>query len=106
TWPPGVVGLLAARLKERFERPAFALSLAGGQATGSGRSIVGVDLGRAVRAAVEAGIAIKGGGHAMAAGVTLASERLGDWRAFLGEKLGQEGTYARAEAGAKVGAAV
>jgi single-stranded-DNA-specific exonuclease len=106
TWPPGVVGLLAARLKERFERPAFALSLAGGQATGSGRSIVGVDLGRAVRAAVEAGIAIKGGGHAMAAGVTLATERLGDWRAFLEERLGQAVTKARAEAGLRVDAAL
>ncbi len=106
TWPPGVVGLLAARLKERFERPAFALTLAGGQATGSGRSIVGVDLGRAVRAAVEAGIAIKGGGHAMAAGVTLATERLGDWRAFLEERLGPAVTKARAEAGLKVDAAL
>ena len=106
SWPPGVVGLLAARLKERFERPAFALSLAGGQATGSGRSIVGVDLGRVVRAAVEAGVAIKGGGHAMAAGVTLATERLGDWRAFLEERLGQAVTKARAEAGLKVDAAL
>jgi single-stranded-DNA-specific exonuclease len=106
TWPPGIVGLLAARLKERFERPAFALSLAGGQATGSGRSIVGVDLGRAVRAAVEAGIAIRGGGHAMAAGVTLATERLGDWRAFLEERLGQAVTKARAEAGLRVDAAL
>ena len=106
TWPPGVVGLLAARLKERFERPAFALSLAGGQATGSGRSIVGVDLGRVVRAAVEAGVAIKGGGHAMAAGVTLATERLGDWRAFLEERLGQAVTKARAEVGLKVDAAL
>ena len=106
TWPPGIVGLLAARLKERFERPAFALSLAGGHATGSGRSIVGVDLGRVVRAAVEAGVAIKGGGHAMAAGVTLATERLGDWRAFLEEKLGQAVTNARAEAGLKVDAAL
>jgi single-stranded-DNA-specific exonuclease len=106
TWPPGVVGLLAARLKERFERPAFALTLAGGQATGSGRSIVGVDLGRAVRAAIEAGVAIKGGGHAMAAGVTLATERLGDWRAFLEERLGQAVTKARAEAGLKVDAAL
>jgi single-stranded-DNA-specific exonuclease len=105
-WPPGVVGLLAARLKERFERPAFALSLAGGHATGSGRSIVGVDLGRVVRAAVEAGVAIKGGGHAMAAGVTLATERLGDWRAFLEERLGQAVTKARAEAGLKVDAAL
>jgi single-stranded-DNA-specific exonuclease len=106
SWPPGVVGLLAARLKERFERPAFALSLAGGYATGSGRSIVGVDLGRAVRAAIEAGVAIKGGGHAMAAGVTLATERLGDWRAFLEERLGQAVTKARAEAGLKVDAAL
>ncbi len=106
TWPPGIVGLLAARLKERFERPAFALSLAGGHATGSGRSIVGVDLGRAVRAAIEAGVAIKGGGHAMAAGVTLATERLGDWRAFLEERLGEAVTKARAEAGLKVDAAL
>jgi single-stranded-DNA-specific exonuclease len=105
-WPPGVVGLLAARLKERFERPAFALTLAGGHATGSGRSIAGVDLGRAVRAAIEAGIAIKGGGHAMAAGVTLATERLGDWRAFLEERLGQAVTKARAEAGLRVDAAL
>lgn len=105
-WPPGVVGLLAARLKERFERPAFALTLAGGHATGSGRSIAGVDLGRAVRAAIEAGVAIKGGGHAMAAGVTLARERLGDWRAFLEERLGQAVTQARAEAGLKVDAAL
>jgi single-stranded-DNA-specific exonuclease len=105
-WPPGVVGLLAARLKERFERPAFALTLAGGHATGSGRSIAGVDLGRAVRAAIEAGIAIKGGGHAMAAGVTLATERLGDWRAFLEERLGQAVNKARAEAGLRVDAAL
>ncbi len=106
TWPPGVVGLLAARLKERFERPAFALTLAGGHATGSGRSIAGVDLGRAVRAAIEAGIAIKGGGHAMAAGVTLMSERLGDWRAFLEERLGEAVTKARAEAGLTIDAAL
>ena len=73
-WPPGVVGLIAARLKERFERPAFALALNGAEATGSARSIAGVDIGRVVRAAVDAGLAIKGGGHAMAAGVTLAAK--------------------------------
>jgi single-stranded-DNA-specific exonuclease len=106
TWPPGVVGLLAARLKERFERPAFALTLAHGHATGSGRSIAGVDLGRAVRAAIEAGVAIKGGGHAMAAGVTLARDRLGEWRAFLEERLGEAVTKARAEAGLKIDAAL
>ncbi len=74
-----------------FERPAFALALDGAHATGSGRSIAGVDLGRVVRAAVEAGSRVKGGGHAMAAGVTLAKERLGDWRAFLEERLGEAG---------------
>ena len=86
-WPPGVVGLVAARLKERFDRPAFALALSRREATGSGRSIAGVDLGRVVRAAVEAGLLIKGGGHAMAAGVTLERGRLGDLRAFLEERL-------------------
>ena len=70
SWPPGVVGLIAARLKERFGRPAFALTLNGDDATGSARSIPGVDLGRGARA-VETGLATKGGGHAMAAGVTL-----------------------------------
>ena len=75
-WHPGVVGLVAARLKERFGRPAFAIALEpGGIGTGSGRSIPGVDLGRAVRQAVGEGLLIKGGGHAMAAGVTLAQGR-------------------------------
>ena len=86
--------------------PAFALSLAGGQAIGSGRSIPGVDLGRAVRAAVEAGVALKGGGHAMAAGVTLGRERLGEWRAFLEERLGEAVARARADAGLAVDAAL
>ena len=64
--------MVAARLKERFERPAFAIAWnGGGLGAGSGRSIAGVDLGAAVRAAVEEGILVKGGGHAMAAGITL-----------------------------------
>ena len=68
-WHPGVVGLLAARLKERFNRPAFAIALEpGGTGTGSGRSILGVDLGKTVRRAVTEGLLLKGGGHAMAAG--------------------------------------
>ncbi|HEV7259296.1 MAG TPA: single-stranded-DNA-specific exonuclease RecJ [Bosea sp. (in: a-proteobacteria)] len=99
-WHPGIVGLVAARLKERFRRPAFALALNGaGGATGSGRSIAGVDLGRAVRAAVEAGLAIKGGGHAMAAGVTLASGQGEAFHAFLNERLAAEvGTASESEA--------
>ncbi|MFZ1963309.1 MAG: single-stranded-DNA-specific exonuclease RecJ [Roseiarcus sp.] len=105
-WPSGVVGLIAARLKERFARPAFALALNGGEATGSGRSIPGVDLGRVVRAAVEAGLAVKGGGHAMAAGVTLAKSRIGEFRAFLEENLAQPVAEARADAGLAIDAAL
>ena len=97
-WRQGVVGLVAARLKERFNRPAFALSLSGAEAVGSGRSIAGVDLGRVVRAAAEAGVIFKGGGHAMAAGVTLDKARVGDFRAFLEERLAEP--VARANAGA------
>ena len=105
-WPPGVVGILAARLKERFDRPAFALTFAGPHATGSGRSIAGVDLGKTVRAAVEAGLLLKGGGHPMAAGVTLEKGRLGEWRAFLEERLGEAVARSRAEASLSVDAAM
>jgi single-stranded-DNA-specific exonuclease len=88
-WHPGVVGLVAARLKERFDRPAFAIAFSPGAATGtgSGRSIPGVDLSAAVRAALEAGLLVKGGGHAMAAGLTVARDRLPDLAAFLEDRL-------------------
>src|SRR5690606_25485464 len=66
-WHPGIVGLIAARLKEHARRPAFAISFdANDVGTGSGRSIPGFDLGRLVRAAVDEGLLVKGGGHAMA----------------------------------------
>jgi single-stranded-DNA-specific exonuclease len=95
-WHPGVVGLVAARLKERFGRPAFAIALGPGETgTGSGRSIVGVDLGRAVRHAVATGVLMKGGGHAMAAGVTLKTGALGEFRAFLEQHLGADVEAAR-----------
>jgi single-stranded-DNA-specific exonuclease len=87
-WHPGVVGLVAARLKERFGRPAFAIALdQNGTGTGSGRSIPGVDLGKAVRRAVHEGLLLKGGGHAMAAGVTLAKNALASFRAYLESTL-------------------
>jgi single-stranded-DNA-specific exonuclease len=80
-WHPGIVGLVAARLKERYGRPAFAFAAKpDGTATGSGRSVPGADLGRAVRLAVEAGAALKGGGHAMAAGVTVSHDGLARFR--------------------------
>lgn len=89
-WHPGVVGLIAARTKERFRRPAFAFTLnPDGTATGSGRSVVGVDLGSAVRAAVESGVAIKGGGHTMAAGVTIAAADLPAFQEFISAKLAE-----------------
>ena len=94
-WPPGVVGLVASRLKDRFGRPAFALALNGAEATGSARSIPGVDLGRLVQGLVAAGHAIKGGGHAMAAGLTLKRERLGDMRAHLEDVLQEPVAEAR-----------
>jgi single-stranded-DNA-specific exonuclease len=95
-WHPGVVGLVASRLKEKFSRPAFAIALEpGGIGTGSGRSILGVDLGKAVRQAVEQGLLMKGGGHAMAAGVTLRKDRLAEFRAFLERTLGPDVAEAR-----------
>jgi single-stranded-DNA-specific exonuclease len=97
-WHPGVVGLIAARLKERFNRPAFAIALEpGGTATGSGRSIPGVDLGKTVRRAAAEGLILKGGGHAMAAGVTLRRDALAAFRAYLEAALAADVEIARAE---------
>jgi single-stranded-DNA-specific exonuclease len=95
-WHPGVVGLVASRLREKFSRPAFAIALEpGGIGTGSGRSIPGVDLGRAVRQAVSDGLLIKGGGHAMAAGVTLRKERLAEFRAWIESALARDVAQSR-----------
>jgi single-stranded-DNA-specific exonuclease len=106
-WHPGIVGLVAARLKEKFSRPAFAIALEpGGIGTGSGRSIVGVDIGRAVRRAVTEGLLVKGGGHAMAAGVTLRKGALAQLRAFLEEMLGAEVERARRANGLLIDGAV
>ena len=82
-WHPGVIGIVAGRLKEAFNRPACAVSIENGLCKGSGRSVRGVDLGSAVIAAHQAGHLVNGGGHAMAAGFTVAAERLADFRQFL-----------------------
>jgi single-stranded-DNA-specific exonuclease len=106
-WHPGIVGLVAARLKEKFRRPAFAIAFAADAAgTGSGRSIQGVDLGRVVRAAVEAGVLVKGGGHAMAAGVTVLRPRLADFRRFLEENLAAQVAAGRANEALLIDAAL
>ncbi|WP_375287604.1 single-stranded-DNA-specific exonuclease RecJ [Sphingomonas sp.] len=87
-WHPGVIGIVAGRLKEKTERPAVVIALGDdGIGKGSGRSITGVDLGQAVMAAREAGLLVAGGGHAMAAGLTIAADRVEGFAAFLEERL-------------------
>ena len=105
-WHPGVVGLVAARLKERFGRPAVAISLGETTGTGSARSVPGADLGAAVRAAVDAGVLIKGGGHAMAVGLTIERARLGDLRAFLEARLAAAVTESRRDTALLIDAAL
>jgi len=86
-WHPGVVGIVAGRIKERFNRPACVAGITDGLAKGSGRSVPGLDLGAAVIAARQAGLLATGGGHPMAAGFSLSADRLDDFRAFLNERL-------------------
>ncbi|MBM3565837.1 MAG: single-stranded-DNA-specific exonuclease RecJ [Alphaproteobacteria bacterium] len=86
-WHPGVVGIVAARLKERYNVPACVVALAGEAGTGSGRSVPGVDLGAAVLAARQAGHLVKGGGHAMAAGFTVRRDELEAARRFLEDRI-------------------
>jgi single-stranded-DNA-specific exonuclease len=87
-WHQGVIGIVAGRLKERFGRPAIVISQCeDGTGKGSGRSISGVDLGAAVLAAKDSGLLIAGGGHAMAAGLTLPKDGLEPFRLFIDERL-------------------
>jgi len=87
-WHPGVIGIVAARLKERYERPACVVALADGIGKGSGRSVPGLPLGPAVIAARQAGLLLNGGGHAMAAGFTVDAEKVPALCSFLAERLG------------------
>ncbi len=86
-WHPGVVGIVAGRIKERFNRPACVAGIAAGLAKGSGRSVPGIDLGSTVIAARQAGILATGGGHPMAAGFSLPENQLATFSAFLNERL-------------------
>ena len=87
-WHPGVIGIVASRLKERFGRPAIVIAEEeDGTGKGSGRSISGVDMGAAVLAAKDSGLLIAGGGHAMAAGLTVAPGGIEALRAFLNERM-------------------
>lgn len=87
-WHPGVIGIVASRVKDRLHRPAIVIAIQDdGTAKGSGRSLPGVDLGAAVLAAKQQGLLIAGGGHAMAAGLTVAAAGIDALAAFLNERL-------------------
>ena len=97
-WHPGVIGIVAGRLKEKFGLPALVVAQdEEGLGKGSGRSITGVDLGAAILAAKDMGLLLAGGGHAMAAGLTIAGDRIEALHAFLDERLAASVALARAE---------
>ena len=98
-WHPGVIGIVAGRIKEKTGKPTLVIALDAdehGHGKGSGRSIAGVDLGAAIIAARESGLLVAGGGHAMAAGLTIAPARLGALADWLDERLGAAVTAAMA----------
>jgi single-stranded-DNA-specific exonuclease len=86
-WHVGVIGIVASRLVERYARPVFVIGMDGALGKGSGRSVRGVDLGAAVIAARQAGLLVNGGGHAMAAGLTVARDSLPELTRFLDERI-------------------
>lgn len=98
-WHPGVIGIVAGRIKEKTGRPALVIARdadPAGNGKGSGRSIAGVDLGAAVIGAREAGLLVAGGGHAMACGLTVAPDRIAELAAFLDARLARDVAAARA----------
>jgi len=90
-WHPGVVGIVASRLKEATNRPAIVIGLDGDIGKGSGRSVSGIDLGAAIQRCAAEGLLIKGGGHKMAAGLTVARDQLQPAMARLSELLAKQG---------------
>ncbi|MBA3897571.1 MAG: single-stranded-DNA-specific exonuclease RecJ [Sphingomonadaceae bacterium] len=97
-WHPGVIGIVAGRLKEKLGKPAIVVALdADGTGKGSGRSIAEVDLGAAVLAAKDMGLLVAGGGHAMAAGLTIEAGKLDAFADFLDERLGGDVSRAGAD---------
>ena len=94
-WHPGVIGIVAGRLKEKLGKPAIVIAVDDqGVGKGSGRSVSGVDLGAAVLAAKDMGLLVAGGGHAMAAGLTIAADKIEAFADFIDERL--SGDVARA----------
>ena len=91
-WHQGVIGIVAGKLKERYNLPAFVMSVESDEVKGSARSVPGVDLGALIIAAKEKGVITKGGGHTMAAGFSLEEDKIEEFRQFVGE-------YVRAQIG-------
>ncbi|MBC56098.1 MAG: single-stranded-DNA-specific exonuclease RecJ [Confluentimicrobium sp.] len=90
-WHPGVVGIVASRLKEATNRPAIVIGLDGDEGKGSGRSVSGVDLGASIQRLAAEGLLLRGGGHKMAAGLTVARDKLEPAMARLAELLQKQG---------------
>ncbi len=101
-WHPGVVGIVASRLKEAAGRPAIVIGLEDGLGKGSGRSVAGIDLGSAIQRLAGEGLLIKGGGHKMAAGLTVAKDRLEPAMARLGDLLARQGASALGPSGLRL----
>ena len=97
-WHPGVIGIVAGRLRQRYRKPTLVIGIdtISGVGKGSGRSQPGVNLGRAIQAAFESGLLMSGGGHAMAAGLSMRADAVPELRAFLCERLAQESLDAAA----------
>jgi len=91
-WHPGVIGIVASRIKDAFQRPAVVVAFDNNEGKGSGRSIPGVDMGAAIGAARHSELIVAGGGHAMAAGLTIDRDKLEDFREFLIERLSSDVT--------------
>ncbi len=89
-WHPGVIGIVASRLKDKFRHPALVVSLEGDTGKGSGRSFGNIDLGANIIAARQAGLLVNGGGHKMAAGFTVERAKLDALRDFLSERIGRQ----------------
>lgn len=106
-WHPGVIGIVASRLKEKLGRPAIVIALDdSGIGKGSGRSVAGADLGAAVLAAKDMGLLIAGGGHAMAAGLTVTEDKIDAFADFLDQRMADDVTKARGERALQLDAVV
>ena len=92
-WHPGVVGIVASRLKEASNRPSIVIGFEDGIGKGSGRSVSGIDLGAPIQRLAAEGLLIKGGGHKMAAGLTVAEDKLDAAMARLSELLAKQGAH-------------